>query len=317
MTDSTETPSIRRASRLRRAISSPGKVGLETVLAEMDELIGLENVKDEIYLLMHLGKVVALRRERDLPVANLNLHMIFSGPPGTGKTEVARKVGKILAATGLLKRGHCVEIDRSAVTSSFVNSGPQLIRDKALEAVDGVLFIDEAYALTGTDAGDQADKSGTEVIDALIRIMEDYRDRLVVIFAGYEADMERFLRKANTGLSSRVSRKIRFESYNADQLFEIFKKIASKHHYTMDAQAEEAAWKHIRDLSQDGLNGPAEVREKFGNAREIRNFFERILPIQAERIALTPNFEQMPNEELIAITVEDIEMAVLQREGKA
>ncbi len=277
------------------------KEPLENILKEFNELIGLDHVKKELDKLIAFARVIALRRERDIPVGAINLHMVFSGPPGTGKTEVARKVGKILKAIGLLRRGHCVEVDRAQLTSVYANSGPALMTDKVKEALDGVLFIDEAYALAGSDPLTSADRSGKEVIDTLLKLMEDHRERLVVIAAGYTNEMRRFV-DSNTGLKSRFSRFIEFSSYNDEELHEIFKKMLENGHYQLTEKAENAARKHIRWMSQN-------ADDHFGNARAVRSFFETILPIQAERIAFTDQYESMNDEELLTINKEDVELA--------
>lgn len=282
----------------RRTITSKGD-SLTKVLGEFDDLIGLGTVKDELNKLIAFARVIALRRERDIPIGAINLHMVFTGPPGTGKTEVARKIGRILHSIGLLKRGHCVEIDRASVTSIYANAGAQLITDKVKQALDGVLFIDEAYTLGGSDPLQGPDKSGQEVIDTLLKLMEDNRERLVVIAAGYTNEMRRFL-DSNVGLKSRFSRVIEFASYDADELFEIFKLMVKKGHYFLTPDAEEEARKHISWMSKQAKN------DDFGNARAVRTFFEQILPLQAERIAFTPDYENMSDEELLTIEREDV-----------
>lgn len=276
---------------------------LESVLSEFEDLVGLEEVKEELNKLIAFARVVALRRDRDIPIGAINLHMVFSGPPGTGKTEVARKVGRVLKAIGLLRRGHCVEVDRAALTSVYANSGPQLMTEKVKEALDGVLFIDEAYTLAGSDPLSGPDPSGQEVIDTLLKLMEDHRERLVVIAAGYTNEMRRFI-ESNTGLKSRFSRTVEFSSYDAEELSAIFRLMVRKSHYLLTEEAEYEADKHIAWLSQQGKKD-----DTFGNARTIRGFFEQILPIQAERIAFTPNYESMTDDELLTIEGDDVVMA--------
>ncbi|GAA4875938.1 AAA family ATPase [Ferrimonas pelagia] len=290
-----------KTSRSRQPESSK-RNGLEEVLKEFDELVGLENVKEEINKLIAFAKVIKLRKDRDIPVGAINLHMIFSGPPGTGKTEVARKVGRVLKEIGLLQRGHCVEVDRAALTDVYVNSGAKLITDTVKQAKDGVLFIDEAYTLAGGDALSGPDSSGKEVIDTLLKLMEDNRERLVVIAAGYTNEMRRFV-DSNPGLRSRFSRFIEFQSYGGDELFQIFLSMVKRGHYELTPDAEEVARKHIQWLGNQS-NDP-----EFGNARAIRQFFEKILPLQAERIAFTPNYESMTDRELLTIDYDDVALA--------
>jgi SpoVK/Ycf46/Vps4 family AAA+-type ATPase len=274
---------------------------INKIIDDLDQLVGLHAVKGELNRLIALASVVAARRERDIPVGAINLHMVFSGPPGTGKTIVARKVGEILKALKLLRRGHCVEVDRSQLVGGYQGHAAILTADKIKEALDGVLFIDEAYTLSGSDPVRGGDSYGREAIDTLLKAMEDNRERLVVIAAGYTNEMRRFV-DSNPGLKSRFSRFIEFESYNADDLFEIFSRVVRDGHYRITPDAERVARKHIAEMRQraDGT---------FGNARAVRGFFERILPIQAERVAYLPNFESLSDEELLTIEAEDVQRA--------
>jgi stage V sporulation protein K len=271
---------------------------LGKVLKEIGALIGMDNVKEELNQLIALGRLIALRRERDIPMEKISLHLIFTGPPGTGKTIVARKIGALFKAIGLLRKGTCVEVDRSKLTGAHLGAAAQLVKGAVLDALDGVLFIDEAYALAG-GTGDLAssDLYGNEAIQTLLKMMEDYRDRLVVIVAGYPGPMRRFLEN-NPGLRSRFTREFQFHSYEHDELIAIFKFMTREGKYLLDPEAEREAEKYIRSLDHK--------REDFGNARDIRTFFERILPAQAYRIAETPNFEAMTNEELLTVTADDI-----------
>ena len=220
------------------------------------------------------------------------------GPPGTGKTIMARKIGDLFKAVGLLRKGHVVEVDRSKLTGAHLGAAGQLVREAVKDALDGVLFIDEAYALAG-GTGDLAssDLYGNEAIQTLLKMMEDHRERLVVIAAGYPGPMRRFLEN-NPGLRSRFTREFSFHSYEHEELIAIFKFMTKEGKYLLDPEAEREAEKYIRGLDRK--------REDFGNARDIRTFFERILPAQAYRIAETPDFESMTNEQLLTITAADI-----------
>ena len=271
---------------------------LNKVLKEIADLIGMDNVKNELNQLIALGRLIALRRERDIPMEKISLHLIFTGPPGTGKTIMARKIGELFKAIGLLRKGHCVEVDRSKLTGSHLGAAGQLVKEAVKDALDGVLFIDEAYALAG-GTGDMAssDLYGNEAIQTLLKMMEDNRERLVVIAAGYPGPMRRFLEN-NPGLRSRFTREFSFHAYAHDELIAIFKLMTNEGKYLLDPEAAREAEKYIRSLDTK--------REDFGNARDIRTFFERILPAQAYRIAETPDFKSMTNEQLLTITAADI-----------
>jgi len=159
---------------------------LDEVLAEINALVGMYDIKQQLNELLALGRVIAVRRDRDIPLQKISLHLVFTGPPGTGKTIVARKIGKLFKAVGLLKRGHCVEVGRVDLVGRFIGEAGQLMKDKVKEALDGVLFIDEAYALTESGGGalSSADQYGMEAVNTLLAMMENDRDRLVVIVAG-------------------------------------------------------------------------------------------------------------------------------------
>ena len=261
----------------------------------------MDNVKQELNQFIAVGRLIALRRERDIPMEKISLHLVFTGPPGTGKTVMARKIGALFKAIGLLRKGHCVEVDRSRLVGTHLGAAGQLVREAVKDALDGVLFIDEAYALAG-GTGDLAssDMYGNEAIQTLLKMMEDYRDRLVVIAAGYPGPMRRFLEN-NPGLRSRFTREFHFHSYEYDELSKIFKFMVQEGNYLIDPEAEREADKYIKSLDRK--------REDFGNARDIRTFFEKILPAQAYRIAETPGFESMSNAELLTIKADDVRTA--------
>ncbi len=276
----------------------PVEDDLAKVLKEISELIGLEKIKGELNKLIAFGSLVALRRQRDIPMERVSLHMVFTGPPGTGKTIMARKIGRLFKAIGLLRKGHCIEVDRSKLVAGYIGQTGKLVMEAVKDAQDGVLFIDEAYALAGgTGEIASSDSFGDEAVQTLLKMMEDYRDRLVVIVAGYTSPMRRFLEN-NPGLKSRFTRELVFESYSSDQLFEIFKYMSQEGNYVLEPDAEYEAAKYIKDLDT--------AREDFGNARAVRTFFERILPAQAERIAQTPGFESLSNQALLTITGDDV-----------
>lgn len=241
-------------------------------LQALNDLIGLDSVKAQITKLAQLSKVQARRKTKGLPIAPVSLHMVFTGNPGTGKTTVARLVGEIYAELGLLEKGHLVEVDRSKLVANHIG-GTAIKTQGAIDAaMDGVLFIDEAYALSKEGAGD----FGREAIDTLLKAMEDHRGRLAVIVAGYRHPMRQFI-DSNDGLRSRFTRYIDFEDYNAEELLEIFMLLLGEHGYQI---TDEAA-----DKVEDLLSAAHRQRdESFGNARDVRTLFETVLELQAARL---------------------------------
>lgn len=293
----------RSRRRSERAARPKRGDGLEPILKEIDGLIGLEPVKDEIYRLVDFARVVALKKERDLPVSNLTFHMVFTGPPGTGKTTVARYIGQLLYELKLLRKDKLIEVDRSQLVGTHLGDTARIVQDKVKDALDGVLFIDEAYTLAGGGGPTgQTDPYGQEAIDTLLKLMEDNRERLVCIFAGYTSEMRRFV-EANPGLKSRISRTIEFPSYSGDELFAIFEAMVSKGGFSLTQDAQDEARKVIDDMARS-------ADESSGNARDVRKFFEALQPIQAERIAEhldeVDDIASISNKDLMSIEEDDI-----------
>lgn len=276
--------------------NGPSLVSLDEVLAELNEMVGLVEIKNDVQALIKYIKVEKMRAERGMSSNPVSLHTVFSGPPGTGKTTVARLLGKIFKATGLLSKGHVVEVDRSGLVGEFI--GQTAIKTNAAidSALDGILFIDEAYALFRGNSGNDF---GKEAIDTLIKRMEDSRDRLVVIVAGYTDEMKSFI-DSNPGMQSRFTRYFYFKDYQPEELEEIFHRTCTQRGYMLTPDAKEKLKRYFQFLYQSRL-------KSFGNARLIRNQFEELIRLQSARIA---DYTEIRPEDLSTITLDDVKAAI-------
>ena len=267
----------------------PPKEKIEDLLAELDSYVGMDAIKTEVRSLINMVQVYKLRREHDLPTTDMSLHMVFSGNPGTGKTTVARIMSRIYHSLDILSKGQLVEVDRSGLVAGYVGQTALKTQKVIEKAMGGVLFIDEAYALNGKSEND----FGQEAIDTILKAMEDHRDDLVVIVAGYTELMGRFIH-SNPGLESRFNRFLMFEDYTPEQMVAIFKMQCKKGCYVLAQGTEELVRDFIAEESAD---------DSFGNARGVRNLFEHILVAQNNRLA---KMENVTRDDLMQILPDDV-----------
>lgn len=261
-------------------------------MRELSELIGLGRVKEEVASLYNFVLVQKQRERQGLKAASVSYHCVFSGSPGTGKTTVARIVAGIYKELGILKKGHLVECQRADLVAEYVGQTAPKTNAKINEALDGVLFIDEAYSLAD---GRKDDAYGKEAIETLLKRMEDDRSRLVVILAGYSDEIKGFI-NSNPGLQSRFNRYIHFEDYSAKELYEIFLSNVGKAQYQI---TKEAAYVVFEKIQKEVAKHDAH----FGNARYVRNLFESIIQRQANRVSV---IAKPTREQLSVIEVGDV-----------
>lgn len=257
---------------------------------ELNEYIGLTGIKREVANLINMVTVYKLRKEHKLPTVEMSLHMVFTGNPGTGKTMIARLMARIYRSLGILSKGQLVEVDRAGLVAGYVGQTAQKTTEVIQKALGGVLFVDEAYALRGTSEND----FGQEAIETLLKAMEDNREDLVVIVAGYDGLMEQFIH-SNPGLESRFNRYLHFDDYATDEMVDILNLQLKKNSYVLDEEAKGAVRDYISAARTHAIS--------FGNARGVRNIFERTLVAQSNRIATEAD---VTKEMLMTITAADI-----------
>ena len=273
---------------------------------ELNELIGLDGVKREVNNLINMVTVHKLRSQNNLKAVDMSLHMVFSGNPGTGKTTIARLMARIYRSLGVLSKGQLVEVDRTGLVAGYVGQTAAKTSKVVESAIGGVLFIDEAYSLVSGAEND----FGQEAINTLLKMMEDHREDLIVIVAGYDALMDKFIH-SNPGLESRFNRYLHFDDYSTDEMLSILDLQLKKGQYTLDEAARNAVRTYIEDSNTTSI--------AFGNARGVRNIFEKVLTEQANRLASLKNVTreqlmEIAEADVVAARAADTQLAKAQRE---
>lgn len=278
-------------------ISKPAEsqLTLDEALEQLNQLEGLQNIKSQVSDWVDQIQVFQLRQERGLSVPDITYHLVFTGNPGTGKTTVARLMAQIYCALGILSEGQLVEVDGRGLVAGYVGQTAIKTKEVIQQAYGGVLFIDEVYSLARGGAND----FGLEAIDTLLKEMEDNRSNLVVIVAGYDAPMEKFL-SANPGLRSRFKNFVHFDDYNGDELFNIFESFCISNQYEIENDVKQVLRNYFK-RSYEHRN------QDFGNARYARNLFEKIIALQSKRIKRISN---PTNKDIVTVKLEDLPVSV-------
>lgn len=263
---------------------------MEDILTELDALTGLDCVKNDVRSLMNFIRVAEIRRSRGLKVPVISYHLVFTGNPGTGKTTVARLIGRLYHKLGILPKGQLIEADRSVLVAGYVGQTALKTQEVIQKALGGILFIDEAYSLVGCD-----NDYGQEAIETILKAMEDHRDSLVVIVAGYDNLMQNFI-NSNPGLSSRFSKYFYFPDYNGQELYAILDGFCKRNGYSIDPAAHDKVLAHL--IEQYNKRD-----EHFGNARAVRNLFEKAIHNQANRLS---THSELSDTDLELLTAEDL-----------
>lgn len=289
---------IKKESILQDGMNAPAEKkqlteeNVEEILSELNELIGLDSVKEDVNTIVNLLRIQKIRKERGMKQPGVSKHLVFVGNPGTGKTTVARMLAKIYNALGVLSQGQLVEVDRSGLVSGYVGQTAMKTKDVIDSAIDGILFIDEAYTLT---ANRGENDFGQEAVDTILKAMEDNRDNLIVIVAGYPALMEEFL-NSNPGLRSRFNKYILFEDYTPEQEVSILESMAKKQEYELDGEARKEAVAFFTDRIDAQL-------ACYANARDARNYLEKAIANQADRIV---KLKELDDVTIRTLTCEDL-----------